>query len=183
MKTKTALFLAAVALTGSAFAGTEASSKEYKQSVSPTPCFKDQELSLDVFYSYNDAIDGGGTRYFHDRSGGGVGVNYFFTRYIGMGVEGNWWAGAPHHDALHQVTGNVILRYPLEVLHVCAAPYIFGGGGESFDNRHTSAFDAGVGFEVRLTQNVGVFTDWRYNWTGQDRNNVDTTRAGIRFAF
>ena len=184
MKKQTTILLAAVALASTAFAGTSVvSSKEFKQPVATTACFQDQELTLDLAYSYNDAIKGGNHGYFHDRSGGGAGLSYFFARYFGVGVEGNWFKGGPDNAVLHQLTGNVILRYPLEMRGVCAAPYIFGGGGEIFDGKRTSLFDAGVGLEIRLTPRVGIFSDWRYNFTSNDRGNLDTTRAGVRFVF
>ena len=43
--------------------------------------------------------------------------------------------------------------------------------------------DAGVGAELRLTPHIGVFTDWRYNFTSNDRGNLGTSRAGLRFSF
>ena len=141
MKKLTLSALAAVAVAGTSFAGPCAVvSKDFKQPCT-TPCFRDQEFQLDLFYSYNDAQGGdrsgsrsftsdpaftpvGGTRatstsilnntaliptgstvvtsgeasakaapYFRDGSGGGVGMNYFFARYFGIGVEGNWWEG------------------------------------------------------------------------------------------
>ena len=143
MKKLTLSALAVVAVAGTSFAGPcPVMSKEFKQPCT-TPCFRDQEFQLDLFYSYNDAqgkgsrsgsdsftsdavntpVDGG-TRatsatilnnpalipagstvvssgeasakaapYFRDGSGGGVGMNYFFARYFGIGVEGNWWEG------------------------------------------------------------------------------------------
>jgi hypothetical protein len=144
MKKITLSALAAVAVVGTAFAGPTnvISSKEYKQPC-VTPCFRDQEFQLDLFYSYNDASHQGGSsasdrdtgtditpitpglfpastsllnntdvipagstvdrtrntkvnlpQYFNDGSGGGVGLNYFFAKYFGVGVEGNWWDGA-----------------------------------------------------------------------------------------
>ncbi|MEI6561269.1 MAG: hypothetical protein WCO68_04190 [Verrucomicrobiota bacterium] len=142
MKKLTLTALAAVAVAGTSFAGPCAvMSKDFKQPCT-TPCFRDQEFQLDLFYSYNDAqgrgersgsrsftsdpalTPVGGTRasslgilnnpaliptgstvvtdgeasakaspYFRDGSGGGVGMNYFFARYFGIGVEGNWWEG------------------------------------------------------------------------------------------
>ncbi|MCX6968335.1 MAG: hypothetical protein NTZ46_11285 [Verrucomicrobia bacterium] len=142
MKKLTLSALAAFAVVGTAFAGPcPVVSKEFKQPCA-TPCFKDQELQLDLFYSFNDAqhqdhrtvsdsfltapaltpippnsitasslinnpaiVPAGSTvvtsgeasgfdeRRFKDSSGGGVGLNYFFTRYVGIGVEGNWWDG------------------------------------------------------------------------------------------
>ena len=143
MKKFTISALAAFAVAGTSFAGPcpVLTSKEYKQPC-VTPCFRDQEWQLDLFYSYNDASHQGGRsrsgsyesdplttpvatvipgstslinntaavpagstvvrdisakgsvpQYFHDGSGGGVGVNYFFAKYFGIGVEGNWWDG------------------------------------------------------------------------------------------
>ena len=144
MKKVTLSALAAVAVAGTSFAGPcPVVSKDFKQPCT-TPCFRDQEFQLDLFYSYNDAQQQGtrsrsgsftrdpestplasrGTRagslnilndpalvpagsivetsgeasakvapYFRDGSGGGLGLNYFFARYFGIGVEGNWWEG------------------------------------------------------------------------------------------
>ena len=145
MKKITLSALAVLAVAGTSFAGTTVVSKEYKQPC-VTPCFRDQEWQLDLFYSFNDAshqgsrtardtvttapettpitpgvnsilprsstllentsvIPTGSTvirsrttsaslpQYFSDGSGGGVGLSYFFYRYIGIGVEGNWWDG------------------------------------------------------------------------------------------
>ena len=182
MKKQTTALLAAVALASTSFAGTELSSKEYKQPVVSTTFFQDQEFSFDLDYSYNDAINNG-HGYFHDRSGGGAGANFFFARYFGVGVDGTWFGGGPNSAALQQVTGNVILRYPIELRSFGLAPYVFAGGGEIFDGKQTSAADTGVGVEFRLTRHIGVFTDWRYDFTNGDRGNLTTTRAGVRFAF
>ncbi len=180
----TITLLAGLALVTASFAGTEMSSKEIKPAAAPSAtCFQDQELTLDVFGSYNDAIRNGHGNYFHDRSGGGVGANFFFMRYFGIGADANWSASGPQGAALHQLTGNVILRYPMQLCGYCVAPYVYGGGGEVFDGKQTSSADAGVGAEVRLTPHIGLFADWRYNWMNQNRGNVDTARSGVRFAF
>ena len=143
MKKLTLSALAVLAVAGTSFAGpTVVTSKEFKQPC-VTPCFRDQEFQLDLFYSYNDAAHQGNStasdsfrsapvatpvaagvlpgstallndptiippgstvirsgdatvkapQYFNDGSGGGVGMNYFFARYFGIGVEGNWWEG------------------------------------------------------------------------------------------
>ena len=135
-----------------------------------------------------------------------MGVDYFFARYFGVGVEGNWWNGTrpgisqATHDALldsgkdipssfkkevgSQVTANLILRYPMEFTSFGVAPYVFGGGGALFSDQSCGFSDVGAGVEVRLTSQVGIFTDWRWNFmTGDNRNDVSTTRAGVRFVF
>ena len=185
MKKQTITLLAAVALASTSFAGTSVvSSKEFKQPVATGSYFQDQEFTVDLDYSYNDAINNGGHHgYFHDKNGGGVGAGFFFARYFGVGVDANWFAGGPGNDVLHQLTGNLILRYPIELSCCGVAPYIFGGGGDILDSKRTSFADAGVGLEVRLTPHFGIFTDWRYNFTSNDRGDLGTTRAGVRFAF
>ncbi len=221
MNKLTLSLLTALTVATPAFAGVTVVSKEYKQPiVLPPPCFRDQELQLDLFYSYNDARPGS-NRYFRDGSGGGVGINYFFCRYFGFSVEGNWWNGtetrssrtervrsgterfwddekcewrertkfknrerrSSHRAVAHQVTGNFIIRYPLELCNICFAPYIFGGGGGLFDGSKVGFADVGAGVEWRATEHFGVFADWRWNFTGKSKNDIDTTRAGVRFVF
>ena len=175
--------LAVLAIAGTSFAGTSVSSKESKQCVTTdSSYFKAQELQLDLFYSYNDGVRGG-DHYFNDRNGGGVGVNYFFTRYLGAGVEGNWFEGGPNDAVLHQVSGSLIARLPIENCRLHVAPYVFVGGSEVWDGKQTSLLNAGAGAELRLTPRFGVFADWRYGFTMGSSNNIDTTRAGIRFTF
>jgi hypothetical protein len=184
MNKQTITFLAAVTLASTSFAGTSVvTSKEFKQPVVSSSYFQDQEFTLDLAYSYNDAVKGDSHGYFHDKSGGGAGANFFFARYFGIGVDGNWFGGGPDNVVLHQVTGNLILRYPIDMRGFGLAPYVFAGGGEVFDGKQTSLGDAGGGLEVRLTQRIGIFTDWRYNFTGSHRGDLDTTRVGIRFVF
>ena len=184
MNKQTITLLAAVAIASTSFAGTKVvTSKEFKQPVATGSYFQDQEFTFDLSYSYNDAMKGGHHSYFHDKSGGGAGASYFFARYFGVGVDANWFGGGPDDAVLHQLTGNLILRYPIELTCCGVAPYVFGGGGEVLDGKHTSLADAGVGLEVRLTPRFGIFTDWRYNFTNHDRGDLATTRAGVRFAF
>ena len=148
MKKITLSALAAFAVVGTAVAGPSVvMSKEYKQPC-VTPCFRDMEFQLDLFYSFNDAshegthgasdvyspgllptatpiptttypfinpllsttspaavvpagstvtptetVNAGRPQYFNDGSGGGVGLNFFFARYFGFSLEGNWWDG------------------------------------------------------------------------------------------
>jgi hypothetical protein len=69
-----ALVAVAVSVTG-AFAGTTA--KTFKETVAPAPeCkFRDQELQVDAFAA--GAFYNSGRPFW----GGGLGVNYFFTKY------------------------------------------------------------------------------------------------------
>ena len=218
MKTLTLIALGAFAVAGSSFAGPaiKVSSKDFKQPAAE-PFFKDTELSLDAFYSYNDGRQRNPQldneqfnvlqpQYFVDGSGGGVGATYFFLRYVGVGLEGNWWNGTrpgitqATEDNLFakgkdipqdfkkevgsQVTANLTLRYPIEFTSFGLAPYIFGGGGALFSDQSCGFSDAGAGVEFRVTPHMGIFADWRWNFmTGDNRNDVTTTRAGFRFVF
>ena len=166
-------FFACLALASSAFAGHEM--KEYKdKNPVPEPCFKDQELQLDVFGSWTDANH---SNPHHDGWGGGIGVNYFFMRYLGVGVDGNVYDGGP---AVWDVSGRIIARYPIEG-SVCWAPYIFAAGGVSTDGTTVGTWGAGGGIEVRVTHHLGIFGEGRYTW-GEDRDAAQA-RLGVRFVF
>lgn len=178
--------IAGLALSSVSFAGTTyVSSKEYKpvEPIAPVQpqCFRDTELQLDFFYSYTDFRHGS---QYHDGNGGGVGVNYFFHRYFGIGLSGNVLGGRAH--GVWQPSVDLILRYPLEIgNHFCIAPYVFGGGGGQFDDKKSGTLNAGAGIEYRVTPHVGLFVEGRYTWTlGRPNNNAfDQGRAGVRFAF
>src|SRR4051812_6237395 len=114
MKKATFGFLACIALAATSFAGTATVSagkgyKEYKQVEKPT-CFSDTEIQADVFgaYAVTEAGQGGEIR---DHGwGGGIGLNYFFARYFGVGAEGYWLDAKGNNTssrAVHSVGGNV----------------------------------------------------------------------------
>ncbi len=168
-------FLACLALASSAFAGHEMKdSKEYKGPVAD-PCFKDQELQLDVFGSWTDATH---NNPHGDGFGGGLGVNYFFMKYLGIGVDGNVYDGGP---AVWDFSGRIIARFPIEG-SVCIAPYVFIGGGIMFDATTVGTWNAGGGLEWRATHTIGIFTEGRYTWGGASADATQV-RAGVRFVF
>lgn len=190
--------LAAVAVTGTSFAGTQvyASSKEYKQPLPPETCFLDQELQIDIYGAYvvGEGPSHAGTVRNHGW-GGGVGVNYFFTRNIGIGVDGTWIAAKENaaspgvndsRTVFHNVTGSLIVRFPID--EICLAPYLFVGGGYHVDGEDWASAHAGVGLEYRVVPNkVGLFTDARFTYFGDrfgrgDQNNV-MIKAGVRWVF
>lgn len=117
--------------------------------------------------------------YVRDAWGGGVEADYFFTRYFGLGVEGDWLAG---HDAISSVSGNVIGRYPFEYGAWGWAPYGFIGGGGQFDSNAAGYGQFGGGVEFRFKCHWGLFTDAR--WVIHDSFiNYALIRAGIRLNF
>jgi hypothetical protein len=168
--------LVSMAVASSAFAGGEMKAgKEIKGGVTPEPCFRDQELQIDIFGSYTDSVK----RSDHgDGIGGGVAVNYFFMKYLGIGAEGNIYDGDVH--GAWDLGGRLIARYPIEG-SVCWAPYIFASGGVSTDGSTVGTWGAGGGIEVRVTHHVGLFGEGRYTW-GEDRDAAQA-RVGVRFAF
>ncbi len=192
-------FLACAALAATGFAGTATYSagksyKEYKNVEQPS-CFSDTEIQADVFGAY---VVGEGPNHagsIRDHGwGGGIGVNYFFHRYFGLGAEGYWLEAKPNASAghgseskaFHNATGSVIFRYPIDKL--CLAPYLYVGGGASMDGENWALAHVGAGLEYRIIPNkLGIFADERWNYFG-DRHDHDTqnnfmTRAGIRWVF
>ena len=165
--------------------------------------------------------------------GGGLGINYIFARYFGLGIEQSVFgrnSGArpvdgngninPNYDigdfgyTRWQTTANLILRYPICQWNL--APYLLVGGGAQYGNvpnidysqvANDLAASAGAplnpgvktryrmagqgfghvggGLEYRVTQNIGVFSDLRYLFSGVNGlpNNQMQWRYGVRVAF
>jgi len=220
MKTIALGFLASAVAATSALAGDEVVSKDYKQPAPPTTCFKDTEIQVDLFGSFVNLPYGHDEYYtnsrqnrlFHDENrdggGGGVGVNYFFMRYFGVGVDGDFDSNV---GGLANYTGKIIFRLPIETHGICIAPYIFaGGGGESlldekdygyyvdphhpghrlYRNKDTfGTWMVGGGLEWRITPMIGIFAEGRYTWAGRYHNedglnfDNDIARLGLRLAF
>lgn len=217
--------MAAIAAT-SVMAGTPVASKEVV--AVEEPClFRDNEIQLDLFglgdfykgnngnwYSRNFLGNGADARQISGRPawGGGLGINYFFMRYVGLGIEqslfgrnsnSNWANTATGDYADYgytrwQTTGNLILRYPICSLNL--APYLLIGGGAQYGNVPNIQYPGvqqkyrmsgqgfghvGGGLEYRVTENIGVFSDLRYLFSGVSglANNQMQWRYGLRFAF
>ena len=186
--------IAATSMAGTAtYSASGKSSKEYKNVEQPS-CFSDKEWQLDVFgaYEVGNGPDHAGP--IHDHAfGGGVAVNYFFMRYLGLSAEGSWLSG--HKNAIfnsanetefQSVTGNLIFRYPIDAW--CLAPYVFTGGGATMDGSSWAVYDIGAGLEYRILPNkLGIFADGRWNYLG-DRGHHDVQnnfliRTGARLVF
>jgi hypothetical protein len=144
------------------------------------PKFTAQELSLDLFGSYMARQENFSEIFETDiRSGGhwggGVGLNYFFLREVGVGADinmsnnGSW--------LVDLVAGNVIVRLPIESAGL--APYLIGGGGRGIDPSWEWFAHAGVGLEARFTRTAGVFIDSRYIWAEKSYDKLQF-RAGVR---
>jgi len=147
-----------------------------------SPKYTANEFSLDLFGSFiadeHRIEDIFKTNIRHGEWGGGVGINYFFTREIGIGGDINMSANGG--KLIDQALGSLIIRWPFESCGL--APYIFGGGGRSFEPEWEWLGHAGVGLEWRLNPNLGIFTDGRYEWLDHTSDRL-LLRAGLRIVF
>ncbi len=182
MKT-TPLITALLALLLLPAASHAGSATESKSTPEPQPCYRDNEFTLDVFGGYFTAETRlNGVNADHGW-GGGIGLNYFFHRYYGVGVEGSAFAVDERVNKF--VNLNTYLRFPVEG-RICFAPYLFAGGGWEFSPVHDNIHGhAGLGVDFRITSKMSIFTDARYTWTGGPRVNNDfgLFRTGLSFAF
>jgi opacity protein-like surface antigen len=164
-----------LALSSTVMAGSDF--KSNKEVVTETCRFKNNELQLDLF--------GSGAFYQQGQPlwGGGAGLNYFFLKYVGLGVE-QTLAGRSNGGTEWGTFGNFFLRYPICSWNI--APYALAGLGAVYSNgqKGTLAGTVGAGLEYRVTDNIGIFTDarWLYN-TDNGNSGAVLARTGVRFAF
>lgn len=188
----------------STFAGEAVPSS--KEVVAPPPAppvsfFRSNEFSLGVFGSYGVGFYDNHRAIGEHAWGGGVDGQYFPLQYLGISLEGDFYNEIPRDIFGQSVTGNLILRYPLDTkfpgFHL--APYVFGGVGGIFNENsayiHVTPFgprrhhhddvlgDVGGGLEYRFTPHIGLFTDVRYDFVNGPRNDFMLTRFGVRYAF
>ena len=160
-----------------------ATSSRDNASLDYPPLYHSQELDVDLFGSGSlgqETLEHFSGDRFRHRSlwGGGGGLTYFFTRYIGVG--GEFDAEDRSERFVDSADGNVFLRVP--ILQTGLAPYIFGGGGYQFEDFRQSFGQAGGGLEFRFCRHWGIFVDGRYVIADQSQNFAEA-RAGFRFAF
>jgi len=152
-------------------------------SLEDKPLFRANEASLDAFGTVSvgqqtiNHISGDRVRD-NGRLGAGLGANYFFTRNIGL--EGDAYTENAGHSFVDDASGSLVLRLPLEGIHL--APYIYGGGGRQFDPNEAWFGQAGVGLEVRFTHDFGLFADARYVLP-EKIDNFGVFRVGVRLTF
>ncbi|CAN5751276.1 hypothetical protein BH11VER1_BH11VER1_34170 [soil metagenome] len=141
------------------------------------------ELSVFGTYATPDADYGSGW-------GGGLGADYFFTKYVGIGADAMWIAVSHETNNSDLTVGNYLVnakfRLPFQATTgICIAPYVTAGVG-FFDTDKTSAEwlgRLGVGVEARFDalHGVGIFGEWDYNLPGgDDLEDYQLIRAGIR---
>lgn len=145
-----------------------------------------QELSLDLFGSYinperrfNQLFD---TNIRNGFWGGGAGLNYFFTRELGIGSDFNISSKPDDLNLVDYWVGNLYARLPLG--NSGFAPYIYGGGGRAMSPIYQWTYGGGVGLEYRFNPSTGIFSDARFLWgdKGTIYNNL-VIRLGLRLVF
>jgi hypothetical protein len=130
---------------------------------------------------------------FGDTLGVGGSAGYWFTRHFGAFVEA-YGADMPEHDAT--ILGALQARMPVDDL--AFAIYVFAGGGVFFGDDNGGTFQAGIGVDVRLTDNLSFIFDVRgIDVKNQDKNGLEKRaakdlneadgailyRLGLRFVF
>jgi hypothetical protein len=145
--------------------------------------FRANELSLDGFATLSlgsYTIENPSTRRVRNNShgGAGAGVNYFFTRYVGLG--GEMYSENTSGTFIDNASVNLLLRLPLGDSGF--APYLLGGGGHQFDGAKLWFGQAGAGMEYRFCHHIGLFADARMVWPNETKY-YGLGRAGLRFAF
>jgi len=146
------------------------------------PRYTSHELSLDAFANYtaaerkfSDLFD---TDIRHGTWGGGLGLNYFLTREIGIAADAHAFANGGNF--VDYVSGSLVVRLPFEKTGL--APYVFGGGGRTTQPVWSWTGHAGVGLEMRFNPVTGMFIDSRYIWGDKVRDAI-LFRAGFRLVF
>ena len=158
----------------------EAGVPPQRLSLVPAPttasCFNSTELQLDGFAVAN----------FTDNKahyGGGVGLNYYFTPFFGLGGDIYWSKISGSVD--HNMSASALFRIPIEPW--CSALYGFGGGGLHSDSSNVGTVHVGIGFEWRPVgpDGVAIFSDVRYTWADEDKGVEDApqVRLGLRAIF
>lgn len=191
-------------LSASALAGTATTTTVTPPPPAPLSLYNANELQFDLFGQYGVTSSGNEHLIGDDAFGGGIGVNYFITRWLGIGGEGSLFD--TEGDTLGTATFNVFLRAPLGESGF--AVYGFTGIGivfnaddidsddfEDFDDRIRDNDDpkeeddillqghVGLGVEYRFSPHFGIFTDARYTFVESDDSDFTLIRAGLRFAF
>ena len=184
MKKTLSLIALVLASTSLSFAGQVVSSKKVVVAADESR-FRANEWQVDT------SVVGAGGKY-NSQNGGGVGgnlgVNYFFTKFIGVGIDdsigGFWPSNKSGPEAVDSLQANLLLRYPISTWNL--APYLMVGGGASWGNASQGDGNVGGGVEYRVTPNIGLFADCRWLYGGSSsvgQLRYALPRVGLRFAF
>lgn len=132
--------------------------------------FKENEFSLSLYGNY---VDKEGP----SKLAPGVGLNYFFTQKLGIGVSTFW----ENYEGtfIDNMCAEVMFRWPFDSIRL--APYATFGIGYSFETEE--AFELiGAGVEFRFNEKWGIFGDLRWQFNNDTDNSVGV-RVGARMVF
>ena len=137
------------------------------------PCFTAGEFHLDAISLYAD-VQGDSLE---DGAGGGIGASYFFTEMFGVMGRAYWW---DTDSVITSITASAVLRAPIQ--SVCLAPYVYGGLGGHFNSENQIGGHLGAGLEFRMTERLGIFSDFTYTWADKT-DDWGMYTLGLRLAF
>ena len=135
--------------------------------------FGANELKVDLFGTYATRDRSGAKE---DSFGGGAGVTWFLTEYVGISAD----TYLEEFRTPYRANASLILRLPIEDLSM--SPYIFGGGGRQFEIVPQWTRHAGAGLEFRLNRYTGIFADGRRVFP-EETPDYTLVRAGLRLGF
>ena len=137
--------------------------------------FHANQLSLEAFGTYADRDRRGNSV---NHGGGGIGLTYFVTRYLGIGADSyleEWkWP--------YRVNGSGIVRLPLLNRFSPVALYGFGGGGRQFKDVAQYTYHGGAGLEFKCCSHLGLFVDGRRVFPDKTKDYT-LARAGVSIGF
>lgn len=189
----TSIALSALLLSSSLCSAGESTPAKSPAPKPALPLYREGEIQLDLFgvYGVGNGPDHAGP--FREHAwGGGLGLNYFFTQSLGLGLDADMKRGQQNgalglqHKSIEQYTASLLLRFPCE--NAPLAPYAFGGAGITSLGENVGSVHAGLGLEYRFSESqIGIFADTRWIYYGDrfgkgDLNNFQI-RSGIRFPF
>lgn len=107
--------------------------------------------------------------------GAGTEARYFFNRWLGVGVEGDWLEG-------EGTIGSTLTTVTARLIKDSNAYYAFGGTGVQFDEHRTQTIGKlGLGMEHRFMAGTSVFADAA--WMFGAEQNAAVFRGGFKFNF
>lgn len=115
---------------------------------------------------------------YDEEFGGGVSLDYFFTRFVGVSGFAQWVAT---DSVTHNYGADLVLRYPIDSL--CVAPYVLGGVGVHTNSETEFIGRLGAGIDWRIKDCIGVFADWTYTLPGGELEDYQIIRLGMKFPF
>jgi hypothetical protein len=183
MKKQTPIAATILLLAAASFAGAQNTSNDPGLQSGQGDNYRAEEFSLDVFGSLSlgkEEIRNISGNVVEDDSelGIGVGLNYFFTRNLGLGAD--VYSENSSGSFIDSASANLILRLPLG--EGGFAPFAYIGGGRQFDMAEEWFAQVGVGIEYRFTPQIGAFLDARAVFP-EEVDYYGVARLGMRFGF